>query len=164
MKNWISIVKERTLGRTSAVSAVFGFSEERPTLTTRTGHTFQRIRDALLGLTDSERALVLLNVCSLEAALQAQTGVMIDRIETEKREGTKKSEPTAPDSELPPERQPGHPAYFLDTTQDGFVLLQWIVDRTTIALKMTADGATRLGADLKGFGEYVLNFQEREPS
>ncbi len=75
MTKWIHIVDDATSGR---ISVVFRFTEERPTLSTRTGHRFQQIRTQLYGLTDSERAIVLLNLCSHEAPLDAQTGVMRD--------------------------------------------------------------------------------------
>ncbi len=77
MTKWIDIVKDRTHGRTSVV---FRLSEERPTLSSRAGHRFQQISNELH---DSERAVVLLNLCSQEAALQ--TGVTLDRIEREKK-------------------------------------------------------------------------------
>ena len=51
---------------------VFAFSEERPTLSSRTGRTFQRIRTELAGLTAAEVATILLNLCSLETERQGQ--------------------------------------------------------------------------------------------
>lgn len=82
MTKWIRIVEDRTHGQ---ISVVFLFSEERPTLSSRTGRRFQQIRNELNGLTDSERANVLLNLCSQEAALQPQTGVLSDPIEHKKK-------------------------------------------------------------------------------
>ncbi len=54
--------------------------------------------------------------------------------------------------------------YFLDAAPDGSVVLRWVIDQTTVTITLTPDRAARLGADLKGFAEHLLSFQESDGS
>ena len=62
---------------------------------------------------------------------------------------------------LVPERRPGQPVYRIDTTDDGFVVFQWIVDQTTIAIKLSVDGALNVAGTLKETADDLYDSQER---
>ena len=57
------------------VGVEFPFTEERPTMGSKTGAAHRAIRELLAQFRPVERAAILLNLCSAEAEAEIETGV-----------------------------------------------------------------------------------------